>query len=248
VFERGARGRLSEVVPASSEEATGGRVVRYDEAVPEAVEPEEKAFRTVHPAERSQSAAPPQAQHTPSAELWFTPGEAAASGFMDLADWADSLPPDAGEPPPVLPVGSVEELDDATSTLFAATELSSLQMDDSPAPFGSASRTVGAREPLPPVHRRSTELTLDDLVPGTRLQWGSESAPTRGELTWISAQGTMYLFTTETGKTQSLPHRLLERMVEHGLMRRIEADDLVSGALDGVAQEALQNSIRLRES
>jgi hypothetical protein len=248
VFERGVRGRLSEATPAAAGNAEAGRVVRYDEAaVDDVVEPVEKTFRTVHPAERTHAEIRSHAPPKPAAELWFTPDEAAASGFMDLADWADSLPPDAAADQPLLPVGNVEELDEPASTLFPATELSSLETAPARPDAWAAADVAPPREPLSAAHGPGP-LTLDDLVPGTRLQWGSDSAPTRGELTWISTQGTMYLFTTETGKTQSLPRRLLERMVEHGLMRRIEADDLVGGALDGVAQEALQNSVRMHHS
>lgn len=68
----------------------------------------------------------------------------------------------------------------------------------------------------------------------------------RWQLTWASPHGTLFLFTHASGKTQSMTRRLLEKMLAAGTLRMVSGQALVDGALDAVAQTALQNSLDLK--
>ncbi len=66
---------------------------------------------------------------------------------------------------------------------------------------------------------------------------------TRTQLTWASPQGTLFLFTTASGSTQSMTRRSRNRLFAAGKMRVMAGHPVVDGALDAVAQAALFNSL-----
>jgi len=66
----------------------------------------------------------------------------------------------------------------------------------------------------------------------------------RVQLSWISPQGTMFLFTSVRGKTQSMTQRFFERMMAEGKLRVVSDQvSMVDGALDAVVHTAMLNSI-----
>ena len=66
----------------------------------------------------------------------------------------------------------------------------------------------------------------------------------RVQLSWISTRGTMYLFTSVGGKTQSMTQRVLERLLAEEKLRLVaEMASMVEDALDAVVQAAMLNSI-----
>jgi hypothetical protein len=66
----------------------------------------------------------------------------------------------------------------------------------------------------------------------------------RVQLSWISTRGTMYLFTSVGGKTQSMTQRVLERLLAEDRLRVVsEQASMVEEALDAVVQAAMLNSI-----
>ena len=66
---------------------------------------------------------------------------------------------------------------------------------------------------------------------------------TRTQLTWASPQGTLFLFTTASGSTQSMTRRSRNRLLAAGKMRVMAGHPVVDLALDAVAQTALFNSL-----
>ena len=69
---------------------------------------------------------------------------------------------------------------------------------------------------------------------------------TRSQLSWVSPQRSMYLFTTGQGKTQSMTKRMLQRMQTTKLLRVLSDQSMVDSALDGVVQTAMLNSLDLK--
>jgi len=66
----------------------------------------------------------------------------------------------------------------------------------------------------------------------------------RLQLSWISPHGTMFLFTSARGKTQSMTQRFFERMLAEGKLRVVsDQASMLDGALDAVVHTAMLNSI-----
>lgn len=65
----------------------------------------------------------------------------------------------------------------------------------------------------------------------------------RTQLTWASPHGTLFLFTSAAGSTQSMTRRTHDKLVAAGQLRVISAQPVVDGALDAVAQQAMKNSV-----
>ncbi len=87
---------------------------------------------------------------------------------------------------------------------------------------------------------------LDALSVGTWVELQFKEAWMCTQLSWISPQRTMYLFTSVQGKIQSMTQRMLERMHGSGALRVLSAQSIVDGALDAVVQTAMRNSLDLR--
>lgn len=66
---------------------------------------------------------------------------------------------------------------------------------------------------------------------------------TRTQLTWASPHGTLFLFTSAAGATQSMTRRLRDKLLAAGHMRVLSGKPLVDGALNAVAQMAMRNSV-----
>lgn len=65
----------------------------------------------------------------------------------------------------------------------------------------------------------------------------------RTQLSWASPHGTLFLFTSSTGSTQSMTRRLRDKLIAAGTMRVISSQAVVDGALDAVVQTAMNNSV-----
>jgi len=101
--------------------------------------------------------------------------------------------------------------------------------------------------PQPPV-----VATVPDAVPvalklGAWVEVQLKGAWQRMQLSWVSPHGTMFLFTSSRGKTQSMTQRFFERMLAEGKLRVVsEQASMVDGALDAVVHTAMLNSIDSR--
>jgi hypothetical protein len=65
----------------------------------------------------------------------------------------------------------------------------------------------------------------------------------RTQLSWVGPHGTMFLFTSASGRKQSMTLRLLERLIQQGAMHVLTQQTVVDGALDAVARAAMRNSV-----
>ena len=68
----------------------------------------------------------------------------------------------------------------------------------------------------------------------------------RTQLSWIGSQGNLFLFTSASGRTQSMTLRLLDRLFQQGALQVLTEQSVVEGALDAVAQAAMRNSVESR--
>lgn len=115
--------------------------------------------------------------------------------------------------------------------------------DDEP---GQQESVAPARETSVPEAAVSARSRLVGLSVGTWVELQTKDARTRTQLSWISPQHTMYLFTSVQGKTQSMTLRMLERLYGSGLLRVLSDQSIVDGALDAVVQTAMLNSLDIR--
>jgi hypothetical protein len=110
--------------------------------------------------------------------------------------------------------------DDPPTTTNAATILSPM-----PSPVGS---DAGA----------------EDLPLGSWVELHAYGEWARTQLTWASPHGTLFLFTSVNGSTQSMTQHTYDRLLAMGQLRVISTRSFVDGALDAVAYQALKNSVR----
>ena len=96
-----------------------------------------------------------------------------------------------------------------------------------------------AKSPVSP-----TEATPNDDLPlGSWVELLVDGNWVRTQLTWASPHGTLYLFTSAIGTSQSMTRRSRDRLVAAGNLRVISGAPVVDGALNAVAQIALRNSM-----
>ena len=68
----------------------------------------------------------------------------------------------------------------------------------------------------------------------------------RSQLSWSSPHGTLFLFTSAYGSTQSMSRRSRDKLIDSGAMRVVSDAPVVQVALDGVVQTAMLNSLDLK--
>jgi len=111
---------------------------------------------------------------------------------------------------------------------------------------------VFADEEVQEAQQPPVAATVPDAVPvalklGAWVEVQLKGAWQRMQLSWVSPHGTMFLFTSSRGKTQSMTQRFFERMLAEGKLRVVsEQASMVDGALDAVVHTAMLNSIDSR--
>lgn len=65
----------------------------------------------------------------------------------------------------------------------------------------------------------------------------------RAQLTWISPYHTLYMFTSEGGRTHSMTGPLLQYLLLQELVKIVSQKGVLDGALDTVARTAMRNSV-----
>lgn len=91
-----------------------------------------------------------------------------------------------------------------------------------------------------------TSVPLDpdaELPIGAWVELNSNGQWVRTQLTWSSPHGTLFLFTSAYGTTQSMTRRSRDKLVQAGKLRLVSNQAVVEVALDAVAQEAMRNSV-----
>lgn len=89
--------------------------------------------------------------------------------------------------------------------------------------------------------------SADDLLPvGAWVELWVNGAWVRMQLSWASPHGTLFLFTSTYGSTQSMTRRSRDKQLAAGTMRVVASQPVVEGALDAVVQTAMFNSIDVK--
>jgi hypothetical protein len=120
--------------------------------------------------------------------------------------------------------------------------------EDQPAlapPTLDAPQAAVADTPVVPVVTvvEATDAVLDELPLGSWVELQTHGQWVRTQLTWASPHGTLFLFTSVFGTTQSMTRRSRDKLVANGGLRLVSGQTVVDGALDAVAQIALRNSV-----
>lgn len=85
--------------------------------------------------------------------------------------------------------------------------------------------------------------TLDALATGAWVEIAIKGSWQRSQLSWISPQRTMYLFTGAQGQTQSMTRPSLENLLTKNALRLVADHSMVDGALDEIVHTAMLNSL-----
>lgn len=94
-----------------------------------------------------------------------------------------------------------------------------------------------------PVAAPAGPTSFADLPLGSWVEMQVNDRWVRTQLTWASPHGTLFLFTSAYGTSQSMSRRLRDKMVAAGTLRLIAGQPVVEGALNAVAQMAMRNSV-----
>ncbi|MDT7521257.1 DUF1631 family protein [Rhodoferax sp. TBRC 17198] len=122
-----------------------------------------------------------------------------------------------------------------------ASESNLLELDDASSASSTApeSSTSTAQEAEVPVSGNGA----GSLPLGSWVELQSNDDWVRTQLTWASPHGTLFLFTSASGSTQSMTRRTHDKLVAAGQLRVISAQTVLDAALDAVAQQAMKNSV-----
>jgi Protein of unknown function (DUF1631) len=90
---------------------------------------------------------------------------------------------------------------------------------------------------------RSLDAVVDELPLGSWIELMAKGQWVRTQLTWASPHGTLFLFTSAVGATQSMTRRSRDKLIAAGQMRLVSGQPVVDGALNAVAQTAMRNSL-----
>lgn len=93
-----------------------------------------------------------------------------------------------------------------------------------------------------PMPLEPLELPATELLPGAWVDLLIEGEWVRAQLTWASPHGTLFMFISAKGLAHSMTRRTLERLRSTDVLRVVSRGDVVEGALDAVAAQALRNA------
>jgi hypothetical protein len=93
------------------------------------------------------------------------------------------------------------------------------------------------------LEEKEAAVNFDDMPLGSWVEMLVNEQWVRTQLTWASPHGTLFLFTSVFGSSQSMTRRSRDKMLEAGALRAVSGQPVVDGALDAVAQIAMRNSV-----
>lgn len=182
--------------------------------------------------------------------------EAVFELLMEQHQQAFKPGPRVAAKPPALPAepqaaaqSAPTEEDDPWVAPTEAKESGYVDISKSPASEGAAlvpESPTGSATALPAVAPLLPLVPLAPLAIGTWVNLQVAGHWERTQLSWIGSQGNLFLFTSASGRTQSMTLRLLERLFHQGAMQVLTEQTVVDGALDAVAQAAMRNSVESR--
>ena len=165
----------------------------------------------------------------------------ASSKPADVADPQATAPTPTGSPPQMaMAQGHLHVVDDGNPWVAPEEAEASNFME---MPELALGEDGGSGNSAQTQNDRHGLVQGDDLPLGTWVELLINDQWVRTQLTWTSPHGTLFLFTSIFGTTQSMTRRSRDRLVSGGTLRVVSNQTVVEGALDAVAQMAMRNSI-----
>jgi hypothetical protein len=85
-----------------------------------------------------------------------------------------------------------------------------------------------------------------EMRTGTWVELMVKNEWVRAQLTWVSPNATLFMFTSLAGSAQSLSRRTMDRLRTQGHIKVVAERNVVDEALDQVAKAALKNSLDVK--
>ena len=167
----------------------------------------------------------------------FTPGPRVAAPAPAAPTSAAPMATPAAEPAQPAPLDD----DDPWVAPSEARESGYIDISQSPESEGADSAPETAPRNVAPLPLLASTITVGTWV---NLQVAGQWE--RTQLSWIGSHGNLFLFTSASGRTQSMTLRLLDRLLQQGALQVLAEQTVVDNALNAVAQTAMQNSVESR--
>ena len=167
----------------------------------------------------------------------FTPGPRAAAPAPAAPVTAAPMATPAAEPAQPAPLDD----DDPWVAPSEARESGYIDISQSPESEGADSAPEATPSNAAPLQLPASTITVGTWV---NLQVAGQWE--RTQLSWIGSHGNLFLFTSASGRTQSMTLRLLDRLLQQGALQVLAEQTVVDNALNAVAQTAMQNSVESR--
>jgi len=167
----------------------------------------------------------------------FTPGPRVAAPATAAPAAAAPTETPAAEPAQPAPLDD----DDPWVAPSEARESGYIDISQSPESEGADSAPEATPSNAAPLQLPASTITVGTWV---NLQVAGQWE--RTQLSWIGSHGNLFLFTSASGRTQSMTLRLLDRLLQQGALQVLAEQTVVDNALNAVAQTAMQNSVESR--
>lgn len=167
----------------------------------------------------------------------FTPGPRVAAPATAVPAAAAPTETPAAEPAQPAPLDD----DDPWVAPSEARESGYIDISQSPESEGADSAPEATPSSAAPLQLPASTITVGTWV---NLQVAGQWE--RTQLSWIGSHGNLFLFTSASGRTQSMTLRLLDRLLQQGSLQVLAEQTVVDNALNAVAQTAMQNSVESR--
>lgn len=167
----------------------------------------------------------------------FTPGPRVAAPAPAAPTSAAPMATPAAEPAQPAPLDD----DDPWVAPSEARESGYIDISQSPESEDADSAPETAPSNVAPLPLPASTITVGTWV---NLQVAGQWE--RTQLSWIGSHGNLFLFTSASGRTQSMTLRLLDRLLQQGALQVLAEQTVVDNALNAVAQTAMQNSVESR--
>ena len=168
----------------------------------------------------------------------FTPGPRVAAPAPAAPTSAAPMATPAAEPAQPAPLDD----DDPWVAPSEARESGYIDISQSPESEGADTAPGATPSNAAPLQ----QLPASTITVGTWVNLQVAGQWERTQLSWIGSHGNLFLFTSASGRTQSMTLRLLDRLLQQGALQVLAEQTVVDNALNAVAQTALQNSVESR--
>ena len=171
----------------------------------------------------------------------FTPGPRVAAPATAAPAAAAPMATPAAEPAQPAPLDD----DDPWVAPSEARESGYIDISQSPDSEGADTAPEAAPETAPS-NAAPPQLPASTITVGTWVNLQVAGQWERTQLSWIGSHGNLFLFTSASGRTQSMTLRLLDGLLQQGALQVLAEQTVVDNALNAVAQTAMQNSMESR--